>query len=212
MFYTKCIDVDLPHMCTRIFFNDYMFFCVFASMQLFQVSSANEWKTINVRERLAENDEEVLVKCSTWTADGKQLICAARNAVLVSIFRKIMPTYSWMWMQAAVCCSVVFIEVGQSECGKRKKRQSHRVCYVLHAFDFSASSSPHRYGSDLSFLGHCLRCLMWKHQTCFWRSKRAAWAWCSTAMLVPPATSWLLLSQTTLWRYSWFYFISFLKY
>lgn len=60
-------------------------------MQLFQVSSANEWKTINVSERLAENDEEVLVKCSTWTVDGKQLICAARHAVLVSIFRIIMP-------------------------------------------------------------------------------------------------------------------------
>lgn len=73
-------------MCIHIFFDDYMFFCVFVSMQLFQVSSANEWKTINVRERLTENDEEVLVKCSTWTADGKQLICAARNAVLVSIF------------------------------------------------------------------------------------------------------------------------------
>lgn len=71
-------------MCTDIF-DDCMFFCVIASVQLFQVSSANEWKTINVRERLTENDEEVLVKCSTWTADGKQLICAARNAVLVSV-------------------------------------------------------------------------------------------------------------------------------
>ncbi|CAG01878.1 unnamed protein product, partial [Tetraodon nigroviridis] len=53
------------------------------TVKLFQVSHANEWKTINVRKRLTENDEEVLVKCSTWTADGKQLICAARNAVLV---------------------------------------------------------------------------------------------------------------------------------
>lgn len=33
----------------------------------------------------AESDEEVLVKCSTWTADSKRLICAARNAVLVSV-------------------------------------------------------------------------------------------------------------------------------
>lgn len=52
--------------------------------QLFEVSSANEWKTINVRSMFAENDEEVLVKCSTWTTDSKRIICAARNAVLVS--------------------------------------------------------------------------------------------------------------------------------
>lgn len=184
--------------------SDYMLFCVFASMQLFQVSSANEWKTINVRERLTENDEEVLVKCSTWTANGKQLICAARNAVLVSIFRKIRNTA--VWMQASVCCSVVFIKVGHSECEERKKRQSHRVCCVLHAFDFCASWSPYRLGSDLSSLGHCLRCLMWKHQTCCWRSKRAAWAWYSTAMPVRPVTYWLLLSQTTLWRYSFLFY------
>nr|XP_020509314.1 apoptotic protease-activating factor 1 [Labrus bergylta] len=50
----------------------------------FPVSSANEWKTINVRDMFAESDEgEVLVKCSTWTADGKRIICAARNAALV---------------------------------------------------------------------------------------------------------------------------------
>lgn len=53
------------------------------TVKLFQVSSANEWKTINVRDVIAESDEEVLVKCSTWTADGKRLICAARNAALV---------------------------------------------------------------------------------------------------------------------------------
>ncbi|KAM6961638.1 apoptotic protease-activating factor 1 [Tautogolabrus adspersus] len=53
------------------------------TLKLFQVSSANEWKTINVRDMIAESDEEVLVKCSTWTADGKRIICAARNAVLV---------------------------------------------------------------------------------------------------------------------------------
>uniref|UniRef100_A0A3Q1AXC3 Apoptotic protease-activating factor 1 n=1 Tax=Amphiprion ocellaris TaxID=80972 RepID=A0A3Q1AXC3_AMPOC len=53
------------------------------TIKLFQVSSANEWKTINVRDLVAENDEEVLVKCSTWTGDGKLVICAVRNAVLV---------------------------------------------------------------------------------------------------------------------------------
>ncbi|XP_031714792.1 apoptotic protease-activating factor 1 [Anarrhichthys ocellatus] len=53
------------------------------TVKLFQVSSANEWKTINVRDMFAESDEDVLVKCSTWTADGKRIICAARNAALV---------------------------------------------------------------------------------------------------------------------------------
>uniref|UniRef100_A0AAQ5ZJ64 CARD domain-containing protein n=1 Tax=Amphiprion ocellaris TaxID=80972 RepID=A0AAQ5ZJ64_AMPOC len=53
------------------------------TIKLFQVSSANEWKTINVRDLVAENDEEVLVKCSTWTGDGKLVICAVRNAVLL---------------------------------------------------------------------------------------------------------------------------------
>ncbi|XP_047431560.1 apoptotic protease-activating factor 1 [Mugil cephalus] len=53
------------------------------TVKLFQVSSANEWKTINVRDVFAESDEDVLVKCSTWTADGRRLICAARNAVVV---------------------------------------------------------------------------------------------------------------------------------
>uniref|UniRef100_A0A4W6E9P2 Apoptotic protease-activating factor 1 n=1 Tax=Lates calcarifer TaxID=8187 RepID=A0A4W6E9P2_LATCA len=57
------------------------------TVKLFQVSSANEWKTINVSSMFTESDEEVLVKCSTWTADGKRIICAARNAVLVSFIR-----------------------------------------------------------------------------------------------------------------------------
>ncbi|TKS90790.1 Apoptotic protease-activating factor 1 [Collichthys lucidus] len=47
------------------------------------LKSANEWKTINVRDMFAESDEDVLVKCSTWTADGKRVICAAKNAALV---------------------------------------------------------------------------------------------------------------------------------
>ncbi|XP_029317913.1 LOW QUALITY PROTEIN: apoptotic protease-activating factor 1 [Cottoperca gobio] len=53
------------------------------TVKLFQVLSANEWKTINVGDMFAESDEEVFVKCSTWTADGKRIICAARNAALV---------------------------------------------------------------------------------------------------------------------------------
>lgn len=52
------------------------------TVKLFQVSSANEWKTIDVKA-LFDSDEEVLVKCSTWTADGKRIACAAKNAVWV---------------------------------------------------------------------------------------------------------------------------------
>ncbi|TNM91663.1 hypothetical protein fugu_020043 [Takifugu bimaculatus] len=61
--------------------------CCFSPDDAIVSTSSNDgtvkWKTISVRDRLAENDEEVLVKCSTWTADGKRIICAARNAVLV---------------------------------------------------------------------------------------------------------------------------------
>ncbi|XP_072311200.1 apoptotic protease-activating factor 1 isoform X1 [Eucyclogobius newberryi] len=52
------------------------------TVKLFEVSSANEWKAINVKA-LFDGDEEVLVKCSTWTADGKRIACAARNAVWI---------------------------------------------------------------------------------------------------------------------------------
>ncbi|XP_077401140.1 apoptotic protease-activating factor 1 [Vanacampus margaritifer] len=53
------------------------------TVKLFEVSSANEWKTINVREWCADAGEEVPVKCSTWTGDCKRLVCAVRSAVLV---------------------------------------------------------------------------------------------------------------------------------
>ncbi|XP_063316529.1 apoptotic protease-activating factor 1 isoform X2 [Pelmatolapia mariae] len=53
------------------------------TLKVFEVSSANEWKTINVSDMFTDNKEDVFVKCSTWTADGKRVICAARNAVLV---------------------------------------------------------------------------------------------------------------------------------
>uniref|UniRef100_A0A667ZLL3 Apoptotic protease-activating factor 1 n=1 Tax=Myripristis murdjan TaxID=586833 RepID=A0A667ZLL3_9TELE len=55
------------------------------TIKLFEVSSANEWKTIDVKSMFPESDEqtEVHVKCSTWSADGKRVICAARNAVFL---------------------------------------------------------------------------------------------------------------------------------
>uniref|UniRef100_A0A673IS22 Apoptotic protease-activating factor 1 n=1 Tax=Sinocyclocheilus rhinocerous TaxID=307959 RepID=A0A673IS22_9TELE len=58
------------------------------TLKLFEVSSANEWKSIDVNSFFPESDDEIkaIVKCSTWSADGSRIICAARNAVFVSDF------------------------------------------------------------------------------------------------------------------------------
>uniref|UniRef100_A0A673KUR6 Apoptotic protease-activating factor 1 n=1 Tax=Sinocyclocheilus rhinocerous TaxID=307959 RepID=A0A673KUR6_9TELE len=55
------------------------------TLKLFEVSSANEWKSIDVNSFFPESDDEIkaIVKCSTWSADGSWIICAARNAVFV---------------------------------------------------------------------------------------------------------------------------------
>uniref|UniRef100_A0A8C7D8A8 Apoptotic protease-activating factor 1 n=1 Tax=Oncorhynchus kisutch TaxID=8019 RepID=A0A8C7D8A8_ONCKI len=55
------------------------------TLKLWEVSSANEWKSIDVADMFPEQREqtEVMVKCSTWSADGRTIICAARNAVFV---------------------------------------------------------------------------------------------------------------------------------
>uniref|UniRef100_A0A4W5REM5 Apoptotic peptidase activating factor 1 n=1 Tax=Hucho hucho TaxID=62062 RepID=A0A4W5REM5_9TELE len=55
------------------------------TLKLWEVSSANEWKSIDVADVFPEQREqtEVIVKCSTWSADGRTIICAARNAVFV---------------------------------------------------------------------------------------------------------------------------------
>uniref|UniRef100_A0A672K3P2 Apoptotic protease-activating factor 1 n=1 Tax=Sinocyclocheilus grahami TaxID=75366 RepID=A0A672K3P2_SINGR len=55
------------------------------TLKLFEVSSANEWKSIDVNSFSPESDDEIkaIVKCSTWSADGSRIICAARNAVFV---------------------------------------------------------------------------------------------------------------------------------
>ncbi|XP_048010343.1 apoptotic protease-activating factor 1 isoform X2 [Megalobrama amblycephala] len=55
------------------------------TLKLFEVSSANEWKSIDVNSFFPESDDEIkaIVKCSTWSADSSRIICAARNAVFV---------------------------------------------------------------------------------------------------------------------------------
>uniref|UniRef100_A0A8K9UEA4 Apoptotic protease-activating factor 1 n=1 Tax=Oncorhynchus mykiss TaxID=8022 RepID=A0A8K9UEA4_ONCMY len=57
------------------------------TLKLWEVSSANEWKSIDVADMFSEQREqtEVMVKCSTWSAGGRTIICAARNAVFVSV-------------------------------------------------------------------------------------------------------------------------------
>ncbi|XP_051974961.1 apoptotic protease-activating factor 1 isoform X1 [Xyrauchen texanus] len=55
------------------------------TLKLFEVSSSNEWKSIDVNSYFPESDDEikVIVKCSTWSSDSTRVICAARNAVFV---------------------------------------------------------------------------------------------------------------------------------
>uniref|UniRef100_A0A673ZHJ9 Apoptotic protease-activating factor 1 n=1 Tax=Salmo trutta TaxID=8032 RepID=A0A673ZHJ9_SALTR len=55
------------------------------TLKLWEVSSANEWKSIDVADMFPEQREQtaVMVKCSTWSADGRTIICAARNAVFL---------------------------------------------------------------------------------------------------------------------------------
>ncbi|TSK13554.1 Apoptotic protease-activating factor 1 [Bagarius yarrelli] len=54
------------------------------TLKLFEVSSANEWKSVEITSLFPESDEAcVSVKCSTWSADGKRIICAAKNTVFV---------------------------------------------------------------------------------------------------------------------------------
>ncbi|XP_048886829.1 apoptotic protease-activating factor 1 isoform X1 [Brienomyrus brachyistius] len=55
------------------------------TLKLWDVSSANEWKSIDIKEFLGDQDEELetIVKCSSWSADSKHLFCAAKNAVFM---------------------------------------------------------------------------------------------------------------------------------
>uniref|UniRef100_A0AAY4D0Q1 Apoptotic protease-activating factor 1 n=1 Tax=Denticeps clupeoides TaxID=299321 RepID=A0AAY4D0Q1_9TELE len=74
------------------------------TLKLFEVSSTNEWKTIDVSCLFPEKEEaeesEVLVKCSTWSGDGSKIICVAKNAVFVSV------------LYLCVCvCVCVFVSV-----------------------------------------------------------------------------------------------------
>ncbi|XP_046873677.1 apoptotic protease-activating factor 1 isoform X1 [Hypomesus transpacificus] len=57
------------------------------TLKLWEVSSANEWKSIDVQGLFPEQSDgeqaEVVVKCSSWSANGERIICAAKNTVFV---------------------------------------------------------------------------------------------------------------------------------
>ncbi|XP_058264012.1 apoptotic protease-activating factor 1 [Hemibagrus wyckioides] len=54
------------------------------TLKLFDMTSANEWKSIDITSLFPEGDEaSVCVKCSTWSANGKRIITAAKNTVFV---------------------------------------------------------------------------------------------------------------------------------
>uniref|UniRef100_A0AAR2KN36 Apoptotic protease-activating factor 1 n=1 Tax=Pygocentrus nattereri TaxID=42514 RepID=A0AAR2KN36_PYGNA len=55
------------------------------TLKLFEVQSANEWKSIDINSFFPDNDDEtgVMVKCSTWSADGARIFCAAKNTVFL---------------------------------------------------------------------------------------------------------------------------------
>ncbi|XP_060770271.1 apoptotic protease-activating factor 1 [Neoarius graeffei] len=54
------------------------------TLKLFEMTTANEWQSIDITSLFPESDEgSVSVKCSTWSADGKRIIGAAKNAVFV---------------------------------------------------------------------------------------------------------------------------------
>uniref|UniRef100_A0A8B9HYD9 Apoptotic protease-activating factor 1 n=1 Tax=Astyanax mexicanus TaxID=7994 RepID=A0A8B9HYD9_ASTMX len=60
------------------------------SMKLFEVQSANEYKSFDISSLFSENDNNdddktgVIVKCSTWSSDGSRIFCAAKNTVFVT--------------------------------------------------------------------------------------------------------------------------------
>ncbi|XP_072528597.1 apoptotic protease-activating factor 1 [Salminus brasiliensis] len=58
------------------------------TMKLFEVQTANECKSFDIKTLFPENDDDdddtsVIVKCSTWSADGSRIFCAAKNTVFM---------------------------------------------------------------------------------------------------------------------------------
>jgi hypothetical protein len=87
----------------------------FVFKQLWDVRSANERKSINVKRFFLSSEDppedvEVIVKCCSWSADGDKIIVAAKNKVLVSPAKSchLNPLHSDTKFQPllCVCCPV----------------------------------------------------------------------------------------------------------
>lgn len=62
----------------------------FVNLKFWDVKSANEWKSINVKQFFLSSEEpqedvEVIVKCCSWSSDGSRIMVAAKNKIFVSI-------------------------------------------------------------------------------------------------------------------------------
>uniref|UniRef100_A0A8C3G6N0 Apoptotic protease-activating factor 1 n=1 Tax=Cyclopterus lumpus TaxID=8103 RepID=A0A8C3G6N0_CYCLU len=113
------------------------------TVKLFQVASANEWKTISVSDVFAESDEDVLVKCSTWTADGKRIVCAARNAALIRTNRLSTVQYCHACPTSnllAIALSNYTVELWDLEANKKMADCSGHLSWVQRV-QFSADGS-----------------------------------------------------------------------
>ncbi|XP_072511754.1 apoptotic protease-activating factor 1 isoform X2 [Notamacropus eugenii] len=58
------------------------------TLKLWDVSSANEWSSIDVRQHVLnsdglQEDVDVMVKCCSWSSDGARVMAAAANRILV---------------------------------------------------------------------------------------------------------------------------------
>ncbi|XP_066561731.1 apoptotic protease-activating factor 1 isoform X1 [Amia ocellicauda] len=58
------------------------------TLKIWDVSSGNEWKSIDIKSYFPSPSEDVeevdvIVKCGAWSADGSRVIAAARNTVFV---------------------------------------------------------------------------------------------------------------------------------
>lgn len=175
--------------------------CVSACIQLFEVSSANEWKTISVRDVFAEGDEEVLVKCSTWTADGKRIICAARNAALVSglealVWRGIF--ICWTQRRDAVSLFAVACFYCVGDCWMCDKEGVSGLNVDPSQIKKSASQG------SLHPLCPCCQCIIWLKETgergclsfCLPQSLKSVCPGCKWPPL--PRASWALQNQSVL--------------
>ncbi|RVE56651.1 hypothetical protein OJAV_G00223590 [Oryzias javanicus] len=81
------------------------------TVKLFKVPSGNNWNSIDVKGAFKDldDDDEVAVRCSSWTADGKRIVCAARNAALMfdvetsDLLLEIRPSFLSTVLHCDVC-------------------------------------------------------------------------------------------------------------